>query len=199
MKYVIMADGNMTRWTAENGVPKHLLVFAGETLLQRLVRQLHAADRDCRIIITSHNPSYEVAGAVRYEPRNNRLEIDRFTWELIEDDVCFLYGDTYYSDAAVAYICGNTPAEPLHFVGTNRSIVAVVARSAEVLRHHIDHAREAFLNGSCDDCRGWQVYQSYAGLPLGRPCVGGSFTRLQDETCGFDTWQNYLDFLERGK
>lgn len=199
MKYVIMADGNMTRWVAENGVPKHLLVFDGETLLQRLVRQLRTADRDCRIIITSHNKAYEVSGATRYEPRDNRLEIDRFTWELIEDNVCFLYGDTYYTDDAVAFICSGAPEEDLHFVGNGRSIVAVIARSAAVLRRHITRVREAFLTGACDDCRGWQVYQSYAGLPLGKPSIAGSFTRLQDETCGFDTWQNYQDFLKREK
>lgn len=199
MKYVIMADGNMTRWTAENGVPKHLLVFDGETLLQRLVRQIHAVDRDCRIIITSHNKAYEVAGAERYEPQNNRLEIDRFTRELIEDNTCFLYGDTYYTDEAVALIYAAVQKEDLYFVGTHRSIVAVIARSGEVLRRHIRRVTEAFLAGECDDCRGWQVYQSYVGLPLGRPSIAGSFTLLHDATCGFDTWQNYLDFLEREK
>jgi hypothetical protein len=138
------------------------------------------------VFITSHNPAYEVPGAVRHEPRENRLEIDRFTRELICDDVCFLYGDTCYTDEAVALIVGRH-TDGLWFVGNKRSIVAVIAHDAQLLRNHVDRAREAFLAGQITDCRGWQVYQSYAGLPFGPPTIGPAFTRLTDGTCGFNT------------
>ena len=198
MKYVIMADGDMKRWRTDCDTPKHLLRVGGETLLERLVRQLHENDETAQVIITSHDRRYEVPGATRYEPRNNHLEIDRFTWELIQDDICFLYGDTYYTDEAVRTIC-RTMTDALHFVGTDRSIVAVVAHDAELLRRHILQAREAFLSGAIQECRGWQVYQSYVGQAFGPPRIGPAFTRLSDGTCGFNTWQDYQIFLERGK
>lgn len=196
MKYVIMADGDMKRWNMVCGIPKHMVKIGNETLLERLVRQLHAVESDCQIIITSHNSSYQVAGAVRYEPQNNRMEIDRFTWELIEDDVCFLYGDTYYTDEAVRIIC-ETKTNEMYFIGTESSIVAVKAHSAQLLRYHITRVKDAFLAGECDDCRGWQVYQSYTEQPFDHLQIEKSFTKLSDETCGFNTWQDYQNFLKR--
>lgn len=196
MRYVIMADGDMKRWHAQSAIPKHLLTVDGETLLSRLVRQLRRADGGAEVFITSHNPAYEVPGAVRWEPRENHLEIDRFTRELICDDVCFLYGDTCYTDGAVDFIAGKK-TDALWFVGSQRSIVAVIAHDGQLLQNHVDRARDAFLAGRITDCRGWQVYQSYAGLPFGAPCTGPAFTKLTDGTCGFNTWQEYEEFLEK--
>ena len=97
MKYIIMADGKGTRWNNYGNTTKHLYEINGESLLARTVRLLRE-NNVSDIIITSHNPKYEIDGAKRYEPKNNVLEIDRFTYELIEDDVCFLYGDTFYTE-----------------------------------------------------------------------------------------------------
>ncbi len=196
MKYVIMADGDMKRWNAACGIPKHMVKIGNETLLERLVRQVGAAQPDAQIMITSHDSRYEVSGAVRYEPKNNRMEIDRFTWELIENDICFLYGDTYYTDEAIQTICA-TKTDGLHFVGTDESIVALIAHSAELLRYHITRVKEAFLAGECQDCRGWQVYQSYTNQPFGRVHIDKSFTKIPNETCGFNEWQDYQNFLKR--
>lgn len=121
MNYIIMADGKGTRWNNYGDIPKHFIKVEGETLLARTVRLLHEYDPGCRVTITSHDPRYEVEGAVRYEPKNNVLEIDRFTAELIADDVCFLYGDTYYSHEAMEAVTG-TPAEDILFFGNHRSI-----------------------------------------------------------------------------
>ena len=101
MKYIIMADGKGTRWQNYNDIPKHLIEIGGETLLGRTVRLLKEGDPDGQVIITSHDSRYELPGAQRYEPKNNHLEIDRFTEELIEDQICFLYGDTFYSESAM--------------------------------------------------------------------------------------------------
>lgn len=77
MNYIIMADGKGTRWNNYGDIPKHFIKVEGETLLARTVRLLHEYDPGCRVTITSHDPRYEVEGAVRYEPKNNVLEIDR--------------------------------------------------------------------------------------------------------------------------
>jgi len=95
MRYVIMADGKGSRWKNYKGIPKHLIEINGEKIIQRTIRLLREYAPQNEIIVTSHNPAYEFEGAVRYEPQNNLLEIDRFTEELIIDDICFLYGDTF--------------------------------------------------------------------------------------------------------
>ena len=109
MKYIIMADGKGTRWQNYIDIPKHFIEIIGETLLARTVRLLRQGDPGCEVIITSHDPRYEVEGATRDEPVNNHLESDRFTEELIADNVCFLYVDTYYSEDAADIII-NTEA-----------------------------------------------------------------------------------------
>jgi len=84
MKYVIMADGKGKRWNNYDNIPKHFVVVNGEMVIARVVRLIRKFDKDADVIITSHDPRYEIEGARRYEPKNNVLEIDRFTEELIE-------------------------------------------------------------------------------------------------------------------
>lgn len=186
MKYIIMADGKGTRWNNYRDIPKHFIEVDGETLLARTVRLLRTFDPDCRVIITSHDPRYEVAGAVRYEPKNNVLEIDRFTAELIEDDVCFLYGDTYYSEESAEVIV-KSAAEDLLFFGNERSIVAVKVADGQIFKKHVDRVRDLFLQGKIDKCIGWQVYQSFTGLPFGEKKIADKYVRIEDGTRDFNS------------
>ncbi len=194
-KYVIMADGNMSRWEPGRERPKHLLEVGGETLLARLVRQLREAGPGAAVYITSRDPRYEVPGAVRYEPKHNLMEIDRFTGELIDDGTCFLYGDTYYTDGAVRTIMTCGAGDDLFFVGARHAVVAVKVNNAAVMRRHIERVRAAYLRGETRECKGWQLYQSYAGLPFGPIVRGDHFLQLEDGTQGFNTMEEYEQFL----
>ena len=190
MRYIIMADGKGTRWQNYNEIPKHLIEIGGETLLGRTVRLLREGDRDCEVIITSHDIRYEVPGARRYEPQNNVLEIDRFTEELIEDDVCFLYGDTFYSENAMNTIL-STETEDMMFFGNGRSIVAIKVKDGQLFRRHVQNVRELFLAGKIEKCIGWQVYQSFTGLPFGEKKIGEKFLVLTDSTEDFNSPEDY--------
>ena len=186
MKYIIMADGKGTRWNNYRDIPKHFIEVNGETLLARTVRLLRENDPSCEVIITSHDSRYEVAGARRYEPKHNGLEIDRFTTELIEDNICFLYGDTYYSEVSIKTIV-DTVAEDLLFFGNERSIVAVKVADAQVFSKHVNRVRELFLAGKIDKCIGWQVYQSFLGLPFGEKTITKKYIYLCDDTRDFNS------------
>jgi len=186
MKYIIMADGKGTRWQNYNDIPKHFIEIGGETLLARTVRLLNEGDEAADVIITSHDPRYEVPGARRYEPLNNHLEIDRFTEELIGDDVCFLYGDTYYSQEAMDTIL-KTETEDMIFFGNERSIVAIKVKDGALFRNHVDNVRRLFLEGKIEKCIGWQVYQSFTGLPFGEKKIGPSYIVLEDGTEDFNS------------
>ena len=190
MKYIIMADGKGTRWQNYNDIPKHFIEINGETLLARTVRLLRQGDPGCEVIITSHDPRYEVEGATRYEPVNNHLEIDRFTEELIADNVCFLYGDTYYSEDAADIII-NTEAEDILFFGNQRSIVAVKVADGELFRSHVDRVRQLFIEGKIEKCIGWQVYQSFTGLPFGEKKIESKYIILEDSTEDFNSTEDY--------
>ena len=190
MKYIIMADGKGTRWQNYNDIPKHFIEIGGETLLGRTVRLLKEGDPNCEVIITSHDSRYEIPGARRHEPLNNNLEIDRFTEELIEDDVCFLYGDTYYSDFAMRTII-STEADDMMFFGNGRSIVAIKVADGDLFRSHVHRVRDLFLEGKIAKCIGWQVYQSFTGLPFGEKQIGEKFLVLEDGTEDFNSPEDY--------
>lgn len=190
MKYIIMADGKGTRWNNYHNIPKHLIEIDGETLLARTVRLLRENDARADIVITSHDPRYEVPGARRYEPQNNHLEIDRFTEELIADDVCFLYGDTFYSESVIQKIA-DTPAEKLLFFGNERSIVAIKVADGALFRQHVDRVRALFLAGKIEKCIGWQVYQSFEGLPFSEKTIAADYILIQDGTEDFNSPADY--------
>lgn len=186
MKYIIMADGKGTRWNNHQDIPKHFIQIGGETLLARTVRLLKERDPACEVIITSHDSRYEVEGATRYEPKNNVLEIDRFTRELIEDHICFLYGDTFYSESSMDAIV-HADVEDLLFFGNERSIVAVKVKDAELFSAQIQNVTDLFLAGKIKDCKGWQVYQSFTGLPFDVKQIGEKYIYIKDETKDFNS------------
>ncbi len=190
MKYIIMADGKGTRWNNYNNIPKHLIEINGETLLGRTVRLLNEFDKDCQVIITSHDPRYQFPGAKRYEPLNNNLEIDRFTEELIEDDICFLYGDTYYREEALHQIVKTTTTD-IVFFGNRKSIIAIKVKDGQLFKANVDNVRRLFLEGKIDKCIGWQVYQSFLGLPFGEKTITEKYVLMEDGSQDFNSPEDY--------
>ena len=199
MRYVIMADGKGSRWNNFMGHAKHGIRVSGETLLERTTRLVHECDEDAEVIITSHDASLHVDGAERYEPKNNVLEIDRFTRELIGDDMCFLYGDVLYSEAAVKTIISGRGGEPLMFFGSEKSICAVSVGSGALFEKLYLDVREKFLSGEIHDCRGWQIYHLYAGLPLEGRAIGSGFITLDSFTRDFNSPDDYVSFIEENR
>lgn len=190
MKYVIMADGKGTRWNNFNEIPKHFIEIDGERIIDRCVRLLKENDPDCEIIITSHDPRYDIPGTTRYEPLNNILEIDRFTSELICDDICFMYGDTYYSENAIKTVT-ETPAEDILFFGNSRSIMAVKIADGVLFRTHVDRVRKLYLEGELKTCKGWQVYQSFTGLAP--DTIGDNFIFIDDNSRDFNSPEDLIN------
>ena len=195
MKYVIMADGKGSRWNNYMGHTKHDIRIGSETLLERTVRLLHEHDAAAEVIITSHNEALHIDGAERYEPKNNVLEIDRFTAELIGDNMCFLYGDVYYSEEAIRTVVENIGAERLLFVGSQKSICAVLIKDGALFRSLYETVRGMYLDGRITECKGWQVYHLYAGLPLESREIGDGYLITDSFTRDFNSPDDYNDFI----
>ena len=191
MRFVIMADGQGTRWNNYMGVPKHLAMVDGEPVLGRTVRLLQEVADDAEIIITSHDERYEFDGAVRHEPENNIYEIDRFTAELVRDDMCFLYGDTVYDRDVLAEIA-SSDVDDILFYGNSKSVVAVRIGDADLFREHFNRVRNLFIEGRIDKCKGWQIYQSVTGQDLtGKPVPGEKFVTVGESTTDINTPEEY--------
>ncbi|MCL1799225.1 MAG: 2-C-methyl-D-erythritol 4-phosphate cytidylyltransferase [Eggerthellaceae bacterium] len=191
MKYIIMADGKSDRWDNYLSVPKHFIEIDGEPIIERTIRLLHAYDQKSEVIVTSHNKDYELAGSTRYEPLDNTLEVDRFTRELIVDDTCFLYGDTYYTEDAIRRII-QTEAEDILFFGNRDSIVAIKIKDGALFEEHVDRVRGLFLIGAIEHCIGWQVYQSFQGLPFNGKGIADKYILFNDKTMDFNDPEDYL-------
>ena len=190
MKFVIMADGKGIRWHNHLGIPKHLAEVNGEPIISRTVRLLGGLGAG-EIIVTSHDRRYEFEGSRRHEPLNNRLEIDRFTEELIEDDLCFLYGDTYYTESALKTIIA-AKTDDILFFGNSKSIVAVKIKDSSLFRAHVSRVRELYIAGKLKKCKGWQVYQSFAGQSFEeKPEPGEKFVLLDETTTDINTPEEY--------
>lgn len=218
-RYVIMANGKGIRWNDYLGIPKHLISVEDETLLERIIRQVTERNPTAEIIISSSDPRCETPGAIRYIPRRNEIELDRFVPELLCDGICFLYGDTYYTDQAMDIIF-STERGAMTFFGTKKSLVAIKSWNHAEFTHHLDAVRSAYLAGQISTCKGWQVYRSYVGLaleggPVSEPVAEGiligngskrkdgvdshegAFVHLSDETCDFNRPHDLTNFYIR--
>ena len=197
MKYIIMADGKGSRWNNYMGLDKHCISIGGETLMERTVRLLHENEPDAEVIITSHNEELSIKGALRYEPLNNVLEIDRFTSELIADDVCFLYGDVFYAEETLHRVVYDKSTERVLFFGNEKSICAVLVRDGEYFSSLADEVRSRYLKGELTQCKGWQVYHLHAQLPLEGKEIGEHFIRVTNLTCDFNSPEDYDRFVNQ--
>ena len=102
MRYVIMSAGEGIRWNNYLGVPKHLIEINGETLLGRTTRLLKE-NGIVDFVITGNDERYSQYGQL-VPQTDNECEIDRFEESIITDQVCYLYGDVYYTDNAIKTI-----------------------------------------------------------------------------------------------
>lgn len=215
-RYVIMANGQGIRWNDYLGIPKHLISIGDETLLERIIRQVNERDAEAEIIISSSDPRCESPGATRHSPLHNEIELDRFVPELLCDSICFLYGDTYYTDEAMDIIF-TTEYGTMTFFGTKKSLVAIKAQDHSEFSKHLDIVRSAYMAGDITSCKGWQVFRSYSNLPLeGGPVIANeemdvslvarrssesdtppnrSLIRLSDETCDFNWPHDLSNFI----
>lgn len=164
-RYVVMANGKGLRWGNHLGIPKHLIEVHGERLLDRIVRQVSSRDPHAEIVISAKDPRYETPGARRHVPLRDEFEIDRFVPELITDDVCFLYGDTFYTDEAVDKIV-STPTKSIAFFGNDAVIVAVKSASSDTLAKHLRHLRHLCERGDLAEAKGWHLYKLHFDQPL---------------------------------
>ena len=85
----------------------------------------------------------------------------------------------------------DTPAKKLLFFGNTRSIVAIKVADGALFRQHVERVRALFLAGKIEKCIGWQVYQSFEGLPFGEKTIAADYILIQDGTEDFNSPADY--------
>lgn len=128
---------------------------------------------------------------------HNLYEIDRFTEELIEDDMCFLYGDTYYTEEAMKTII-KTDADNTLFFGNKKAIVAVKLGDSGEFRLHKYRVRQKYISGEITTCKGWQIYQSITKQDFNSsPEIYERFVFINDDTTDLNTPEDYETLVKR--
>lgn len=195
MRYVIMANGRGQRWHNYGGVPKHLICVDGETLLARTTRLVHELDDTAEVYISSSNPKYETPGAILHSPEKYIHELDRFCYELITDNVTFLYGDAFYTKEALRTIV-STETKGITFFGNSNAIFGVKAADGELLKAAIDKLFDLIGAGELEDAKGWTLYHLVEGMSMAGKEIRGNFTHIEDITSDFNypsDWDRFQD------
>ena len=157
MRYVIMAGGPARRWNNYNNTTKHLMKIGNENMLQRIVRQLKENNITENIYITSNNPLYEVEGVVRNELIYDNKVYNMFYYKFLDDEITFLYGDTYYSDKVIKDIIDSNTKDVLFF-GNEKSIVGIKVKDYEKFKKYVDD-----IKGE-EGQVGWAMYRRVNNL-----------------------------------
>ena len=200
MKYIIMAAGKGSRWDNYLGIPKHLAVVDGETLLQRTTRLLRE-NNISDFVITCHDPRYAQYGPTAAQTKTD-CELDRFEESLIDGPVCYLYGDVYYTEDAIKTII-NTNTNDILFFGGNWEIFAVKVNNIEHFLQEKNKVKDLYMKGKINRCIGWEIYRSLHNLLIGNEydytqhTITDDYVKILDETFDFDTPEEYDEWMSK--
>lgn len=191
MKYIIMAAGEGKRWGNYLGIPKHLVEINGETLLGRTTRLLKKHGID--YIITGDDERYRQYGKL-IPQTNHDCEIDRF--EEVNEPVCYLYGDVYYTEEAIDKII-KTPTNEILFFGSLDEIFAVKVHDIKKFYAHKNSVKKYYLKGRLNRCIGWEIYRSLNTIPFTQHTITDRYIKILDGTNDIDYPEDYEEFKKR--
>ena len=119
-----------------------------------------------------------------------------------------MFGDVYFSDAAVGTILGTAP-HSVEWFGRSHEAKAgshwkeLFGLSFNPNQHatlttHVKYIRKMRMRLNRPDEGGWLIYRSLQGLDLGNtfPVKHTNFTEIDDETTDFDSPEDYDEFMQ---
>lgn len=180
MEYIIMAGGPAIRWKNYNNTTKHLIKIGNENMLERIVRQLKE-NNIINISITSNNPNYELPGIKRNELIYDSKMYNMFYYKSLEDEVTFLYGDTFYTDNIIKKII-ETKTDDIVFFGTDDSIIGVKVINYKKFKKYVEEMKDYNV-----DRAGWALYRKINNLPEGNYTPCSNFVHIDEEVINVNT------------
>lgn len=183
---------------------RHWFIVDGEFIITRTVRLLQEnGAKD--IYITSHLPEYDIPLTTRYEPTPTISGVDAFlaTRELWEDETIIVFGDVYFSEAAIKTIV-ETKVKDYGFFGRawgNRVKKYGEMFAIKIVNHQLFADSCAYLSaclkeGTVQRGASWELYRYLMHFPLYNQKVGENFYEINDETDDFDNEANHKDWLK---
>jgi len=199
LRYIILADSSVGFET-----PRQLTKINGEPLVKRTIRLLKENGiKD--ILITSHDPRFDNLGAERYEPKHNDYIpnkkgywISAFPIELLNEPICFLMGDVYYSEKAIKTIIETPAYSTMFFCSYQNKNSKYIKHHDEPLgykvidyimfKEHIERIKDFKDSGQAPrEPIVWELYRSINNQPLTKHYMTTNYTAINDESCDIDT------------
>lgn len=192
MKYIIMAGGRAVRWRKYKNTTKHLVKIGNENMLERIVRQLKDNNIDEHdISITSDNPLYELNGICRNPMIYDCKMYNMFYYKALNSEVTFLYGDTFYTDAAIKKIIA-TKTDDNIFFGSSGSIVGVKVVNYKRFKRYVYK-----MKGYQDGRAGWALYRKINHLPDNSVEHCSNYVQIDEEIINVNSPGDYELLLEK--
>ena len=200
-KYIILSDGK----SKEFKTPRQLSIVNDEPIIKRTIRLLKKNGIE-DILITSHDKRFDNFGVDRYEPLYNDWDnikktgywLSAFPIELLNEPICFLFGDVYYSENAINMIV-NTPTESTLFfcsyenkdkryIKKHDEPLAYKVVDYKLFKKHINIVKGMKDKGEC--CREpivWELYRSINEQDINIHKMTKNYMAINDESCDIDT------------
>ena len=199
MKYVILADCSVGF-----DIPRQLTKINNEEIARRTIRLLKENGiKD--IIITAHDKRFDNLGATRYEPLyNDYIPNKRGYWlnafpiELLNEPICFLFGDVYYSENAIKTIVETETKSTLFFCSYKNTSSKYIKHHDEPLgykvvdyelfKKHIQIVKDFKDSGKAfREPIVWELYRSINNQPINEHYMTTNYIAINDESCDIDT------------
>lgn len=212
MKYVILSDSDNIE---PFKIPRQLTKINGEELVVRTIRLLKENGVN-DIIITSHDKRFDGLGAKRYEPKYNdyRPKLNKGYWvsafpiELLNEPICFLLGDVYYSENAIKTIVKSETKTILYFCSYKNQDKRYIKRHDEpfgfkvvdyvMFKEHIERIKAFKDSGKAlREPISWELYRSINNQPIKEHKMTDNYIAINDESCDIDCIEDIYKLKER--
>ena len=154
---------------------------------------------------------FDDLGATRYEPLNNDFDyikrtgywLNAFSVELMNEPVCFIWGDVYFSENAIKTIVETETDSTLFFctyqnkspkyIKEHDEPLAYKVVDCELFKKHIEIVKKRKDNGEC--CREpivWELYRDIHGLYINEHVMTDDYIAINDESCDIDSEEDLV-------
>jgi len=192
MKYIIMAGGTYPKFK----IPKQLLKINGEVIIERTIRQLRE-NGITDIAVSTNNPAFDYLDVEILHDADNQFlywgkdenKKSNNCWLKayypVEEPVCYLHGDVYFSDDAIKTIVNTKVKDTMFFCTADKKDIPYkdirCAGGREPLAYKVENYKlfrsavndllrmvdeGRFKNAFCGPIA-WNMYRYLNGLDLG--------------------------------
>ena len=208
MRYVILAKGQHKGFRG----PRQLSVINGERLLDRTIRLLKENGvKD--ILVTGR---YKLKDVIVYDPLDNDFDyntekgywLSAFSKEFLNEPVCFIWGDVYFSENAIKTIVESETKSTLFFCSyKNRSFryikkhdepFAYKVVDTDLFKKHINIVKRLYDEGKTNRHPiVWELYRSINGIDVNEHKLENNVVIINDITCDIDKPEDIKKIEER--